>query len=349
MGAEPCNHLLQVEGLSRGVWSGFTRAACISTGGAMSAASAAIAAIEARVACCFHCGKGGGAALKKCATCQQASYCGAECQKAHWKLHKKTCGSRYEVWEKVKAAHAGGDWRGVLKYEWRMEDLMEGLMDQLPDGAGENEQLALQDGLLILFLTAKKRRSSSTGTTAEDVSSVKLWERRVEILGTMERYRDQGDAICNLANMILRLPSLSDSDARDLAGRHFERVRKIGAAHGFFSLEAGACQGLGRVAMLEGRDEEAADLLRNAVASSKLSEAEDPSRIESMCAVFLIDALFKVNALDELEATIQKFREDSMAESRREGRFSYMELYASVATARLHEVVPSLHFVFPPF
>ncbi len=31
------------------------------------------------------------AALKKCSVCEAAYYCGAECQKADWKAHKKEC------------------------------------------------------------------------------------------------------------------------------------------------------------------------------------------------------------------------------------------------------------------
>ena len=30
-------------------------------------------------------------ALSRCGRCKQVSYCSADCQKAHWKLHKKTC------------------------------------------------------------------------------------------------------------------------------------------------------------------------------------------------------------------------------------------------------------------
>mmetsp|Transcript_71682 Transcript_71682/g.164280 ORF Transcript_71682/g.164280 Transcript_71682/m.164280 type:complete len:124 (+) Transcript_71682:167-538(+) len=42
--------------------------------------------------CCSHCGKtGDGDALMRCGRCKQDSYCGAECQRARWKVHKKSC------------------------------------------------------------------------------------------------------------------------------------------------------------------------------------------------------------------------------------------------------------------
>lgn len=43
---------------------------------------------------CGGCGaekKEGGEALLRCAKCKKRGYCSAECQKAHWKLHKKVC------------------------------------------------------------------------------------------------------------------------------------------------------------------------------------------------------------------------------------------------------------------
>ena len=40
-------------------------------------------------ASCSHCGKQG-TALKRCLRCKRASYCGVDCQKAGWRLHKTT-------------------------------------------------------------------------------------------------------------------------------------------------------------------------------------------------------------------------------------------------------------------
>ena len=43
---------------------------------------------------CWQCGKGSVENLRKCKQCLLARYCGAECQKEHWKMHKKFCRMR---------------------------------------------------------------------------------------------------------------------------------------------------------------------------------------------------------------------------------------------------------------
>ena len=64
---------------------------------------------------CAHCGKQG-VGFKRCSRCKQACYCGAECQNADWKRHKKKCAPPvplHDVTAKINAAHAAGDWRGL--------------------------------------------------------------------------------------------------------------------------------------------------------------------------------------------------------------------------------------------
>ena len=48
--------------------------------------------LEAKARCANPGCERGGLGLKKCSRCQKARYCGAECQKIHWKAgHKKEC------------------------------------------------------------------------------------------------------------------------------------------------------------------------------------------------------------------------------------------------------------------
>jgi hypothetical protein len=46
--------------------------------------------------CCADCGgvSGGGVSLKACTACQLVKYCNANCQRNHWKKHKKLCKQR---------------------------------------------------------------------------------------------------------------------------------------------------------------------------------------------------------------------------------------------------------------
>ncbi|SMQ49988.1 unnamed protein product [Zymoseptoria tritici ST99CH_3D7] len=45
---------------------------------------------------CTFCGREGGEGLKKCRKCGTATYCGVECQKGDWKVHKGVCGMGLE-------------------------------------------------------------------------------------------------------------------------------------------------------------------------------------------------------------------------------------------------------------
>ena len=163
--------------------------------------------------------------------------------------------------------------------------------------------------------------------------AIRLLEQRVELLGmpTMERFRDQGDNLCEIADILVALGRTQE------AATTYTRARDVGAAHGFFSVESDACLGLGDLAMKEGRLEEGVDLLRNALAAAPLSE-EDESTYEMNALRKLIDALFQTNAVDELEPLVPRFQEVAQTVSRNSGRLCSAELRIFYIRARLHEV-----------
>jgi len=189
---------------------------------------------------CSHCERDC-ADLKRCSVCKQASYCGAACQNAAWKKHKKTCVTLQEVAKRVKLASGGTDWRGVIKWEGRMEELLEGQCDA-----------ACAEGLNH-FKRAHTAGMTSTGSKDHALAAARLQDRRIELLGKMELFRDQGEAMCDAAE------HLFTADKREQAATYFQRARDVGAAHGFFSVECSACLGLGYQAMMEGRHEEGVD------------------------------------------------------------------------------------------
>ena len=183
------------------------------------AAGLAMAAIEASAASCAHCGTQV-VAMKKCSICKQVGYCGAECQKAGWKGHKKKCEPPLPistVFQKVMAAHEANDWRGVLKFEGRMEEMMA----QHTRMAVEVEELSYAhcETTLSIFAGAHAMTMGSARTGRRDhaLAIMRLQGRRVELLGRLERFRDQGETLCAVASC------LDFDDKREEATRYFAR------------------------------------------------------------------------------------------------------------------------------
>ena len=152
---------------------------------------------------CSHCGNQP-AKLQQCSRCKQVAYCGADCQNADWKKHKKKCVSIQEVLDTVKRhgpptketvcqkvleADSCGDWREVLKWEGRMEELLGTREHPGPRG------LALRENIVRSFMNAHAQKNAFEGREREVEDVVRLEKRRIEILGSMEQFRDQGEGL----------------------------------------------------------------------------------------------------------------------------------------------------------
>jgi hypothetical protein len=226
-----------------------------------------------------------------------------------------------EVVERVNAAHLCHDWREVLKWEGRMEGMMEPQKD-----SGCNT-------ILALFADAHRGAYNSTESKDNSLSIVRLQTRRVELLGKMQRFRDQGEALCIVAEQLHIL------GRRQEAETYLQRARKIAEAHGFFSVECRSCLGLGNLAMgAGGRAEEGVELLRNALVCLPLCEGGDTTTELNVLLSFT-DALFHTDAIDEVEPLIPRYIEAAKAESDKQGRRNYSEFHSLYASARLHEVL----------
>jgi len=202
---------------------------------------------------CAQCGKPG-AGFKHCSRCKQACYCGAACQKADWKRHKTTRAppvTLHDVWENVQTACVARDWRGVLKWEGRMEELIAGKPDK---GCS---------GILLTFSLAHRMGFRATGRKDHALSFVGLEEGLIPLHGKLQRFRDQGEAMCGLSNILRLLKRKSE------AATWFQRARDVGATHGIVSIESTACTGLGKAMIEEGRHEEG--VARNALVAAKLN------------------------------------------------------------------------------
>jgi len=187
--------------------------------------------------------------------------------------------------------------------------------------------------ILLAFSNAHQQRFLETGSKDNARSYVGLLERRIPLLGTLQRFRDQGEAMCNLSTMLCFVERKSE------VATWYQRARDVGAAHGFFSLESKACRGLGMAAMEEGRHEEGLALLRNALVAAELNELDDPA-CELDVLESLIYALFATHSVEEVEPLVLRYQEAAKAQSKKEGEgVCLVELNSLLWSARLHEVM----------
>jgi hypothetical protein len=148
----------------------------------------------------------------------------------------------------------------------------------------------------------------------------------------MQRFRDQGKALCKIADQFRGLGKEQE------AKMYLQRARKIAEANGFFSVECESCLGLGNLAMAGGRKQEGVELLRNALVCVPLCEGEDTA-MELNVLLNLTDALLDTHAIDEVEPLVLRFLEAAKAESQKQGHLSISEFQGLCTSARLHEVL----------
>ena len=252
-------------------------------------------------ASCACCGKKG-VEMKRCARCMDAWYCGTDCQKEHWKQHKKTCAKPLPVvFEQMAAAFDASDWRAVIKLEGRMEEMMEERMNDL---TGER--------ILRVFLVSYTNLSMSDYSQADvAIKVIGLQERRMKFLIKMKHFRDLGEAMHNVALHLMALGRKSE------AGSYLKQARALGEEHGFYSVECRSCQGLGQFALKEGRIEEGLEFMRLALAAANFCEVEEEGKTYELHLLQeLIDALLvdcncppSTSAIDEAEPLVIHFRE----------------------------------------
>ena len=206
-----------------------------------------------------------------------------------------------EVEESMKAAADAGDWLRILKWEGRMEELLE----------YQSEPVSVT--ILLRFVRA---HLMYWGDFKEDAAGkehgrtyVQLEERRIDLLAAMGRLRESALALCDLANNQLQI-----EDEKATAERFFKRALEIGAANGFTDVKCRAYQGLGGMAP----PEEAVKLFRHAMSLATFVAGQDNTWYLNLLES-LLHELFRTNAIEEAAPLVQRYREAAAAESLRKG------------------------------
>jgi hypothetical protein len=282
---------------------------------------------------CAHCGTKGDD-QKRCGTCKNTFYCDAECQKSHWKQHKKSCAKPLpieEVKTRLDKAYSEHEWQEVLVHEPRMEDLLATFTSK-------------NNYILRVFADAHERGFRATGIRDHCHSTIRIEQRRGALMGWRGAFADQGRAMCSTAM------SYSHVQMWEEARTYFELARDLGETHFLMDLESEACSGLGDMAMAVGDAAEGLQLLRNALTSAEATYADhslDNNRYVHNALVRLIEALFRCNTVDmdaffegstaveELDPLVPRFCEMAKTSS------CTAEIHSLYFKALLHEVVIS--------
>jgi hypothetical protein len=178
-------------------------------------------------------------------------------------------------------------WRELLHFGEEMEDV---LLD-LPD---EIQTLALE-----LFIRANCHACTTLGNAVYATTAIRLNKCLIDHLGKIRSFEAQGKTIFHHANLLAHFSNNED------ATFYYQKLRDLGAEMGCFTMECMACRGLGGQALLQGRQKDGFDLLRNAVvASSLLLPEDDQSGHEVTSLQALTTALFDFNEIDEAETLV---------------------------------------------
>ncbi|KAJ1474988.1 hypothetical protein T484DRAFT_3213394 [Baffinella frigidus] len=211
----------------------------------------------------------------------------------------------------VRKASGTGDWAGVLKWESRLGEILETVSGEL-----HPEML---DAFAVAHFKEKHFEKSAI-----------FYEKSLPILGKMERYRDQGSNMCQIGQCF------SNINDTPRAVPWFNKARALGAQHGFFSVECGACLGLGRVEKMEGRMPGAEELMQHAFSVLGFVEVEgEREQLECSVTRDLAELLLETERYEEAGPLIQRLFELAEADEDKEAGF-YRKVGALGFAVRFH-------------
>mmetsp|Transcript_14737 Transcript_14737/g.35580 ORF Transcript_14737/g.35580 Transcript_14737/m.35580 type:complete len:353 (-) Transcript_14737:36-1094(-) len=237
---------------------------------------------------CACCGAAG-ASLKAFDRNVLVVYCDSRCRAATWKERKRNSREPLtlaDVGRRVFAATKSNDFKCLLQWEHMLDDLLR------TQSAEEN----------CVTLDGYERAHRTFGNSDE---SAVLNEERIALLHTMQRFEETGQALCLAGDTARRAGN------REGAAAFFRRARDLGDAHGLPRVECEASIGLGDIATLEGRCEDAVEILRGVLAKVAMVEdsfSGEKNELQGIVVQKLAERMLAANDLDAAEALIHQYR-----------------------------------------
>jgi hypothetical protein len=293
------------------------------------AVTLALQTLAFKAPCCSHCGKGD-MELKRCPVCKSTWYCGAVCQKAGWKEHRKICSPLAEVLDVVRDAHKIRDWQTLLKFKGRMEELLL----SIPNPHGTDVLLMFSDGHTFAF--------EHTGGEEHLHQGIRLMKRRAEMSKSLQMGALECESLCSAGHYLNLLGRLSE------ATTYFFQARTVAQREFLFTIESDACLGLGEIEIVEHRLANGVLMMQSALAAAERCDGVN-NRYELNALVRLIQALFdtkgeldtelEFSTLAELQKLVPRYKKAAGAQSEKDGKLFIGEFRSLFYDAQLHEVL----------
>ena len=276
----------------------------------------------------------GGEKPKLCAKCRAVAYCSVECQKTDWKTHKTSCKpcSTYAL-EQATLAYEANNWKKIL--DW--SEFFEQFMRRNVKPGLEIDQLRRYVIRIIAF--AYERAADATGEPHYAQSCLPILREKIALCGKYGFFNAQVESICTFGRLLAM--TLNDMCNEQVIAS-FQRARDIGTAHESKFAECVTSLALGQVAQAQGRHTDAKNLLRAAVAASKLGDGTESfakmATREMDCSSVFINVLLDTGAYDEAEAEALRFPTVLRTAFRMSPKKLHpMQLYAHLQLARVHD------------
>jgi len=186
--------------------------------------------------------------VKHCMRCKFVQYCSPVCQRKHWKDHKPFCHELLDVIQKINAASMKEDWRTILTFVDRLAEIVE-----------QQEPLDRIDTLKV-YINAYTQALYHHKNKDYAPYIIILMKQLVQLFDECEMFGDEVTCLTKIADMFQNTMQNENE-----AVKFYTRAIDLAQEHDLVLQQSRVIQEIAKLAMGNGRVDEATSMYRNAM------------------------------------------------------------------------------------